>query len=118
VFITWDENGGFYDHVVPPPACPPDDRAPCDFKFDRYGFRVPFFAISPWARENYASSYTADHTSILRFIEAWMGLPALTARDANAWPLLDMFDFDHKRMNLPAPDPPKLSEACPDPRVR
>lgn len=93
VFITWDENGGFYDHVRPPRACPPDGQRPADFDFDRYGFRVPFFAISPWSRANFASTYGADHTSILRFIETWKGLPALTARDANAWPLLDMFDF-------------------------
>lgn len=95
VFITWDENGGFYDHVPPPLACKPDGSVPADFDFARYGFRVPFFAISPWSKPNFASSYSADHTSILRFIEAWKNLPALTARDANAWPLLDMFDFSN-----------------------
>lgn len=95
VFISWDENGGFYDHVVPPTACAPDGQEPADFDFKRYGFRVPFFVVSPFARPNFASSYVADHTSILRFIETWHDLPALTDRDANAWPLLDMFDFDN-----------------------
>jgi phospholipase C len=109
VFITWDENGGFYDHVHPPRACRPDRYVPADFDFERYGFRVPFFAISPWARTNFASSYGSDHTSILRFIEAWKNLPALTARDANAWPLLDMFDFTSTR-EVDTSDLPEIGE--------
>ena len=112
VFISWDENGGFYDHVKPPPACVPDPFEPCDFKFDRYGFRVPFFAVSPYAIKERASRYTADHTSILRFIEAWKDLKALTDRDANAWPLFDMFDFGTRRDDIALPpEPPALP--CP-----
>jgi hypothetical protein len=48
------------------------------------------------------SHYDTDHTSILRFIEHWKNLPALTKRDANAWPLLDMFKFD--QTPLPPPE--------------
>jgi phospholipase C len=98
LFITFDENGGFYDHVPPPKACDPatdDGDQRSDYQFDRYGFRVPLVLISPYARTHYVSSLPADHTSITRFIEHWKGLGAFTKRDANAWPLLDMFDFEH-----------------------
>jgi len=118
LFITYDEHGGFYDHVPPPPACPPDDIEPTlvpsdpesDFpaRFDRYGFRVPLLAISPYTKPGFVSHTIYDHTSILRFIEARYDLPALTSRDANATPLLDLFDFSRPRLlNPPAlPDAP------------
>ena len=94
LFITYDENGGYYDHVAPPAACEPSRTVmQADYLFDRYGFRVPLIVVSPYARPGYVSHYITDHTSILRFIQAWKNLGALTARDANAWPLLDMFDF-------------------------
>lgn len=51
--------------------------------FNRYGFRVPFYVISPWAKKNYVSHRIYDHTSITRFIEARYNLPALTRRDGN-----------------------------------
>ena len=104
VFITWDEHGGYYDHVVPPVACVPDDSRVFDFAFDHHGFRVPLIVVSPFARSGYVSHVTADHTSITRFIEHWKGLPALTRRDANAWPLLDMFAFDQVPNPAAAPD--------------
>lgn len=100
VFITYDENGGLADHVPPEPACEPDGIAPhgeggktFDGKFDRTGFRVPFLVVSPYARAHHVSHTVFDHTSILRFIQARFGLPALSARDANATPPYDMFDF-------------------------
>jgi phospholipase C len=93
LFITYDEHGGFYDHVQPPEACEPDGDRPPDYKFDRYGFRVPLYAISPWTKKGYVSHTVADHTSLTRFIENRFNLGAMTKRDANAWPLLDMFDF-------------------------
>jgi phospholipase C len=107
LFFTYDEHGGFYDHVPPPPACVPDDIPPMleagdtPGAFDRYGIRVPFAVISPWARPHYVSHKTYDHTSILRFIETRFDLPALTARDANADPLLRLFKFN--RMSFPVP---------------
>ncbi|MEO8841599.1 MAG: alkaline phosphatase family protein [Kofleriaceae bacterium] len=105
MFLTWDENGGFYDHVVPPRACPPDlNYQTRDYAFDNYGFRVPFIVVSPFAKQGYVSHYNADHTSILRFIEHWKHTGAMTMRDANAWPLLDMFDFSAPRV-VPMPDP-------------
>ncbi len=100
IIFTYDEHGGFYDHVPPTAACPPGDGfAPrlgaSDYvaDFDRYGFRVPLIVVSPYARTGYVSSHVTDHTSILRLLEARYLMPALTARDANAWPLTDMFDF-------------------------
>jgi|GEM_PF-6808059 len=106
LFITYDEHGGFYDHVSPPQAVKPDNVAPkytgpyakedatYNYDFDRYGVRVPFIVVSPWVKQRYVSHKTYDHTSILRFIEARWDLPALTDRDANADPMLDMFDFN------------------------
>jgi phospholipase C len=117
LFLTYDEHGGFFDHVPPPSACVPDDIAPkldpgdLDAQFDRYGFRVPFVLVSPYARPGYVSHKVYDHTSILRFIETRFDLPALTNRDANADPLLDLFDFAHPALI----NPPVLSEATIDP---
>jgi len=108
MFLTYDEQGGLYDHVPPPPACPPDDFAPMleaggfQAAYDELGLRVPMFAISPYAKRGYVSHATTDHTSILRFVEATFALPALTHRDANAVPPFDMFDFDHPDPSVPA----------------
>jgi phospholipase C len=107
LFVTWDENGGIYDHVAPPPACAPDDEKPRFHEtedvayskehpndgFDRYGFRVPILVVSPWAKAHHVSHVTYDHTSILRFIETRFDLPALSSRDANAENMVDFFDF-------------------------
>jgi phospholipase C len=99
LFYTYDEHGGYWDHVAPPSACPPDDIAPILMPgdppagFDRYGVRVPMMVISPYAKKHYVSHQTYDHTSILRFIQARFLLPAMTNRDANALAPWDMFDF-------------------------
>jgi phospholipase C len=61
--------------------------------FAQYGFRVPLIVVSPYAKRGYVSHNVYDHTSIARFIEAKFKIPALTARDANADPLMDLFDF-------------------------
>ena len=117
LFITYDEHGGFYDHVPPPPACVPDaippNLQPGDESgaFDRYGIRVPFVVVSPFARKRYVSHTVTDQTSVLRFIETRFDLPALTNRDANAAPLLEMFDF----ADPPFLTPPKLPAATVDP---
>jgi phospholipase C len=102
LFITYDEHGGIYDHVVPPRACKPDNIEPVleedadkafPGAFDQLGMRVPFMVVSPFVKPSFVSHRTYDHTSILRFIEARFNLPALSARDANADPLFDFFDF-------------------------
>ena len=101
VMLVWcyDEHGGYYDHVPPPPAVPPDDIAPqlgpddVPGRYDIYGVRVPAAVVSPWSRAGYVSNVVHDHTSILGFIEAKWNLPAMTLRDANADNLLDFLDF-------------------------
>jgi phospholipase C len=110
LFYTYDEGGGFFDHVPPPAACPPDEgRA----ELNRLGTRVPLIAISPWARPHHVSHVTHDHTSILRFIELLHDLPALSARDANADALLDMFDFAAPpRLLAPPPAPQPGRHGC------
>jgi phospholipase C len=95
----YDEHGGYYDHVAPPAAMPPDDIKPVlgagDMAGDyaRYGLRVPAVVVSPFAKKNYVSHVVHDHTSILKFIETKFNLPALTNRDANADNLLDCLDL-------------------------
>jgi phospholipase C len=102
LFLTWDEHGGYYDHVPPPRAIAPDAIAPiltpgdpplAPGTFDRYGIRVPAIVVSPWAKANYISRLTQDHTSITAFVQRKWNLPAMTFRDANAQPMTDYFNF-------------------------
>jgi phospholipase C len=96
---TFDEHGGYYDHVVPPRAIAPDDIPPHTdganpyTGFTQYGFRVPCAIISPWARPDYVSHRVFDHSSICALVEAKWNLPAMTHRDANANNMLDMLDL-------------------------
>jgi phospholipase C len=106
---TYDEHGGYYDHVPPPRAVAPDSIAPqvpagqggAFGGFHRYGFRVPCAVVSPWARANHVSHVVYDHTSILKLVETKWNLPALTYRDANASPLLDLLDLRHPTFARP-----------------
>ena len=94
LFITYDEWGGFFDHVRPPIL--PDDRASRrdSENFGQAGFRVPTLMVSPYARRGYVDHRLYDHTSILRFIEwRFLGAPPegpkgsgwyLTKRDRHA----------------------------------
>jgi phospholipase C len=85
VFITWDDFGGFYDHVPPP-------------QVDQFGFgpRVPLLVISPFAKAGYISHTVYEHSSILKFVETRYDLKSLTSRDAAASDMLDSFDFDQQ----------------------
>ena len=114
-FLMYDEHGGLYDHVPPPKACAPDEKLPIDNAghridgaFDRYGIRVPFLVVSPYAKRGYVSHGVYDHTSVLRFIQAKHRLPALTARDANALIPVDFFDFG-RPPNLSIPQLPEAT---------
>jgi phospholipase C len=82
IFITWDDWGGFYDHVPPP-----------IYNSYEYGFRVPLLVVSPYARQGYVSHVAHDFGSILRFIEEKLGLPSLGYADSRADNLSDCFDF-------------------------
>jgi len=97
---TYDEHGGYYDHVPPPPALAPDDIPPdvpagesAYNGFAQYGFRVPCAIVSPWARPFYVSHQVFDHTSICALVETKWNLPAMTYRDANAANMLDLLDL-------------------------
>ena len=117
--LVWlyDEHGGYYDHVPPPPAVKPDDvpphLAPTDVPgaYDRYGFRVPAVVVSPYARPGYVSHVVHDHTSILKLVESKWNLPALTYRDANADDLLDFIDVASRPAFLTPPTLPAPANA-------
>src|SRR5258708_2304096 len=136
---VYDEHGGYYDHVPPPPAIPPDDvegrsvigsATPLErllrpvfprlvqskenldqgpHRYDRYGFRVPAVIVSPYARPDYVCSEVLDHTSVLRLLEEKWNLPALTARDAAAGTPLDALDFTADPAFLKPPSLPEPS---------
>ncbi|MEO5731875.1 MAG: alkaline phosphatase family protein [Byssovorax sp.] len=123
LFITYDEHGGLYDHVVPPAACPADDLpvklgpGDPDAKLDQLGIRVPMMVVSPFAKKHFVAHHTYDHTSIVRFVEAKFVLPALSNRDANAEAPWEMFDFDAPPHATPPtlPVPPSVQstvDAC------
>jgi phospholipase C len=107
---TYDEHGGYYDHVPPPAAIPPDGIPPKlgpndpPGGYDMYGVRVPAVVVSGHARRHGVTSVVHDHTSILATIEAKWNLPALTHRDANAATLMD---FLEPRVTFP--EPPRLA---------
>jgi phospholipase C len=99
IIITWDDWGGWYDHVAPPQVI--DDGTSWGSGYV-YGFRVPLIVISPYSKRAYISHTTHDFGSILRFIENNYGLgqigqPALSYADTYAPDapnsLSDMFDF-------------------------
>jgi len=86
--VNFDEHGGAYDHVPPPPAPPPDPAAPagqCDFRFDRSGVRIPAIAISPWIPERTVVNDVHRNTSVIHTLrERWsLGAP-FSAREAIA----------------------------------
>ncbi len=106
--ITFDEWGGFFDHV------PPAGVADVDPAYELRGFRVPCLLVSPWTRGGRVVSRTFDHASILRMIERRWNLSPLSVRDATANDLADALDFSDR--DVDAPDyavPPFVSPRCP-----
>jgi phospholipase C len=93
IFVTWDDYGGFYDHVPPP-------------QVDGFGLgiRVPLLIISPYARNGVIDHQVGEFSSVLRFIEGNWGLTQLTDRDRDATDLSYDFDFT-KRPHRPDPLP-------------
>jgi phospholipase C len=85
IFVSWDDWGGFYDHVAPP-------------KVDQYGLgiRVPGLIISPYAKENYIDHNTYSFESWLKIVEERFDVNPMTARDTNASDMLSAFDFTQK----------------------
>jgi phospholipase C len=107
LIYTFDEHGGYYDHVPPPPALAPDDIAPnltaTDVAggYNLYGPRVPAIVASPHSKVNGVTNVVHDHTSVLATIEAKWNLPALTYRDANASTVLDFLDLSTPALLVP-----------------
>ena len=85
IFITYDDFGGFYDHVAPPKV---DDLG--------LGFRVPLMVISPYARRGVVLHQTYEVAAILKYAESIFGLPSMTHRDAAANDLSAAFDYSQK----------------------
>jgi phospholipase C len=99
IILTWDDFGGFYDHVAPPVG--PNGEI-------EYGFRVPAIMISPYARQGYVDHTMYSFPSVLKFIEDAYHLPSLTALDRNSNDLSASFDFTQrplKPMALPERSP-------------
>jgi phospholipase C len=101
IFLTWDDYGGFYDHVPPP-------------QVDGFGFgiRVPLLILSPYAKEGFVSHELGEFSSVLRFVEDNWGLTQLTHRDRDATPLMSAFDFSQDPR---PPDPLPIRTDCPGP---
>lgn len=116
-FLTYDEAGGFYDHVQPMSTVSPDGIAPKDLQskdpagdFTRTGFRLPLMVVSPYVKPHFVSHQASDTTAILKFIEQRFNLPNLTKRDA-AQPDLDFFDFTKAAWATPPTLPNQPADA-------
>ncbi|MFI7382212.1 phosphocholine-specific phospholipase C [Streptomyces sp. NPDC049813] len=124
LFITYDENDGYFDHVVPPypPASANQGLSTVDTKLDYYpggsraagpyglGQRVPMLVVSPWSTGGYVCSETFDHTSIIRFMENRFGVRETNIspwRRAICGDLTSAFDF-----SLTVTDPARLPDTA------
>ena len=100
IILTWDDFGGFYDHVAPPAGLNPASQ---------YGLRVPAIIISPYAKHAFVDHTMYTISSVVKFIETTMGLPALGTLDAQANNLSNAFDFTQS----PLPPLPLKLRSCP-----
>ena len=98
--ITYDEWGGFFDHVPPPERPLPAADVAAGATDGLLGFRVPCLLIAPSARAG-VSSLVFDHTSVLRLIEWRWQLPPLTIRDETATNLAEALDFSMPQRTAP-----------------
>ena len=125
LFLNYDENDGFFDHVPPPVAPAGTDGEFYDGTNIGLGFRVPMTVISPWSRGGWVNSEVFDHTSVLQFLEVWtkaIGKPAV-CDNISAWrrqvcgDLTSTFDFTKPVWGLPAlpatTNGPSLAECGP-----
>jgi phospholipase C len=82
IFITFDDFGGWFDHVPPPQV----DRL-------GLGFRVPCIVVSPYAKRGFVDHTQYEHSSLLKFVETLFQIPPMTARDAQSADMTDAFDL-------------------------
>lgn len=124
-FLTYDENDGFFDHVVPPtpPQSPAEGQSTVPLTWEIFtgnsdhvagpfgmGVRVPMIVISPWSKGGWVNSQLFDHSSLIRFIEARFGdeYPGLIENQISPWrravsgDLTSAFDFKNPNMTLPS----------------
>lgn len=122
LIVTYDEHGGFYDHVPPPQTVSPGDK-PTDPENNRYGFdftqlgvRVPAIIISPLIPRGTIDHTVYDHTSALATLEHIFGLQPLTDRDTHANSLYHLLSLAAPRTDAPLtlPDPAQSGIACAD----
>jgi phospholipase C len=126
LLVTWDEHGGFFDHVRPPAAVPPGDKPlnqkraqnPKNYAFDRFGVRVPAVLISPWLPAGLGSTVfgnaTFDHSAIVRALRTTFSLGGpLTNRDNAApdWNSVLLANPRTLKANLPVIAQPQFKAA-------
>jgi hypothetical protein len=122
LLVTYDEHGGFYDHVAPPAAPPPGDPISDPdnnhhkFDFGRLGVRVPAIVVSPLIPRGIVDGTTYDHTALLATLEELFGLRALTGRDRSASTLTHLLSLDTARTDslVKLPEPAKSDFECDD----
>jgi phospholipase C len=122
LLITYDEQGGFFDHVMPPSTVSPGDTISDEnnnhhsFDFTQLGVRVPAIVISPLVRAHVVDHTTYDHTSLLATVESQYGFKPLTNRDAHANNFNHLFSLASPRTDAPTslPDPPDSGFHCDD----
>lgn len=100
LIVFYDEHGGFYDHVVPPSAPPPDEHGE-EYDFTQYGVRVPALLISPWLPAGVENT-EFDHTSVLKYVTDKWALRPLTARVKQANSIIQGSWLDASRSDTPA----------------
>jgi phospholipase C len=122
VFITYDENDGYFDHVPPPLPGPEHADEHFDGQPIGLGIRVPMLVISPWTVGGYVCSQTFDHTSMTRFMATWIGVrePNIsTWRRTVSGDLTSAFDFGRAQrrpgLTTPGPVPPFTGRWLPTP---
>ena len=109
LIITFDEHGGCFDHVAPPPAVSPDGivipyngRNGSGFDFKRSGVRVPAVLVSPWIEEGVICHTQFEHTSIIKTVSnKWLGGKNLTNRDLAANDVSELLSLSTPRTDTP-----------------
>src|SRR5271157_747311 len=125
LLVTYDEHGGFYDHVAPPATTSPGDRIMDNdnnhhnFDFAQLGIRVPAIAISPLIPRGTIDHTVYDHSSLLATVESLFGINPLTNRDKQANSLNHLLSLTAPRTDAPTglPDPPDSGFRCEDDAV-